>query len=234
EELTLGFGEITFPPVAELKLMQSHLRALLPKAKAFHQNTHNRFQSAASWFSGEHSWPIGEVPLEITIGIMVSTIYGDIKIYTPQGIGIIFSMYESDKAGEGTKKLREVSLKDIKGILSCTYTEERIVVNSKYPEQTVVIRKKLLENFKERLQDLLRSNADVFAWTHADMTRILRTITVGGKPFNTEHKLNEYMHIKPVKQKKRGLGPNRNATACKEVEEPMKAGILQKVKIRRG
>ncbi|GKA25674.1 hypothetical protein Tco_0711783, partial [Tanacetum coccineum] len=67
EELTLGFGEITFPPVAERKLMQSHLRALLPKAKAFHQNTHNRFQSAASWFSGEHSWPIGEVPLEITI-----------------------------------------------------------------------------------------------------------------------------------------------------------------------
>nr|GEV44834.1 hypothetical protein [Tanacetum cinerariifolium] len=49
-----------------------------------------------------------------------------------------------------------------------------------------------------------------------------------GKPFNTEHKLNEYKHIKPVKQKKHGLGPDRNAVACKEVEELMKEGILRK------
>ncbi|GJZ83285.1 hypothetical protein Tco_0648458 [Tanacetum coccineum] len=53
---------------------------------------------------------------------------------------------------------------------------------------------------------------------------------VGWKPFNTEHKLNEYMHIKPVKQKKRGRSPNRNEIACKEVDELIKAGILRKVK----
>ncbi|GKD92304.1 hypothetical protein Tco_1372141 [Tanacetum coccineum] len=53
---------------------------------------------------------------------------------------------------------------------------------------------------------------------------------VGGKPFNTKHKLNEYKRIKLVKQKKPGLGPNHNAMACKEVEELMKAEILQKVK----
>ncbi|GJU69384.1 reverse transcriptase domain-containing protein [Tanacetum coccineum] len=40
-----------------------------------------------------------------------------------------------------------------------------------------------------------------------------------GKPFNTEHKLNEYKHIKPVKQTKRGLAPERNEIACKEVDE---------------
>ncbi|GJX03849.1 hypothetical protein Tco_0189765 [Tanacetum coccineum] len=49
---------------------------------------------------------------------------------------------------------------------------------------------------------------------------------MGGKHFNTEHKLNEFKHIKPVKQKKRGLGPNHNEAACKEVDELMKAGIL--------
>ncbi|GJX59224.1 reverse transcriptase domain-containing protein [Tanacetum coccineum] len=43
--------------------------------------------------------------------------------------------------------------------------------------------------------------------------RILRTIMVGGKPFNTKHKLNEYKHIKPVKQKKCGLAPERNEAA---------------------
>ncbi|GJX62110.1 reverse transcriptase domain-containing protein [Tanacetum coccineum] len=57
-------------------------------------------------------------------------------------------------------------------------------------------------------------------------------ITVGerGNPFNTEHKLNEYKHIEPIKHKKRGLAPERNEAACKEVDELTKAGILREVK----
>ncbi|GKF13062.1 hypothetical protein Tco_0050988, partial [Tanacetum coccineum] len=43
-------------------------------------------------------------------------------------------------------------------------------------------------------------------------------------------KLNEYSHVKPIKQKRRGLGPDRSIAACKEVEELTKAGILRKVK----
>ncbi|GJU77552.1 reverse transcriptase domain-containing protein [Tanacetum coccineum] len=78
--------------------------------------------------------------------------------------------------------------------------------------------------------NLTRSNVDVFAWTHADMMGVSRTIMVGGKPFNIEHKLNEYKHIKPVKQKKCWLGPNHRKVACKEVEELMKAGIILEVK----
>ncbi|GKC71828.1 reverse transcriptase domain-containing protein [Tanacetum coccineum] len=53
---------------------------------------------------------------------------------------------------------------------------------------------------------------------------------VEGEPFNTEHKLNEYNHVKPIKQNKRRLGPDRNMAACKETEELTKAGILRKVK----
>ncbi|GJT94433.1 hypothetical protein Tco_1089951 [Tanacetum coccineum] len=53
---------------------------------------------------------------------------------------------------------------------------------------------------------------------------------VKGKPINTEHKLNEYSHIKPIRQKRRSLGPDRSTAACKEVEELMKARILQMVK----
>nr|GEV58541.1 hypothetical protein [Tanacetum cinerariifolium] len=164
-------------------------------------------------FSREHSYPLGEVPLVIIIGdslfrrmevlnfvivrsgsphnlllgrtamqrmgIVVSTIHGSIKFHTPRGIGTVFSTYEPDKIREGQKTLRESPLKQ------------------------------LPPTFKKTLQDLLRTNADIFAWTHADMTRISRTIMVGRKPFNTEHKLNEYKHIKPVKQKKHRLGPDR-------------------------
>ncbi|GKA17806.1 reverse transcriptase domain-containing protein [Tanacetum coccineum] len=62
------------------------------------------------------------------------------------------------------------------------------------------------------------------------MKRIPRTIMVGEKPFNTEHKLKEYTHIKPVKQKKRGLAQEQNESACKEVDELTKEGILWEVK----
>ncbi|GKA51420.1 reverse transcriptase domain-containing protein, partial [Tanacetum coccineum] len=51
---------------------------------------------------------------------------------------------------------------------------------------------------------------------------------VRGKSFNTEHKLHEYKHIKPIKQKRRGLGSDRNEATCREVEELTKAGILRK------
>nr|GEW29164.1 hypothetical protein [Tanacetum cinerariifolium] len=164
------------------------------------------------------------------IEIAVFTIHGAIKFHTTQGIGTVFSTYEPNKVKEGLKNIKEAFPTDIQGILSCMNAEERLIINDKHPEQTVIIEKQLLEKFKEKLQNLLKSNAGVFAWTHFDMTRIPKTIMVGGKPFNTEHKLNKYSHIKPIKQKRRGLGPDRNTVACKEVEELIKAGILQRFK----
>ncbi|GJS95539.1 hypothetical protein Tco_0802507 [Tanacetum coccineum] len=160
------------------------------------------------------------------MGIVVSTIHGAIKFHTAEGIGTVFSTYESDKVKEEVKKVRKTPPASEKGVFSCTTAEEKVIINNKYPEQTVTIGKQLPEHFKRRLRDLLKANADVFAWTHADMTGIPRTIMVKGKPFNTKHKLNEYSHVKPIKQKRRGLGPDRSTTACKEVEELMKAGIL--------
>ncbi|GJU45790.1 hypothetical protein Tco_1203056 [Tanacetum coccineum] len=120
---------------------------------------------------------------------------------------------------EGHKKVKETIPEVTKDVLSYVDAEKRIIVNEKYPKQTVVIRKQLPTSFKRKLQDLLRSNADIFAWTYADMIGIPRTIMLGRNPFNMEHKLNEYNHIDPVKQKKRGLAPKRNKATCKEVDE---------------
>ncbi|GJW53855.1 reverse transcriptase domain-containing protein [Tanacetum coccineum] len=132
------------------------------------------------------------------MGMVVSMIHGAVKFHTTQGIRTVFSTHESGRI-EGVKKVRETSPSNIEWVLSCINAEEKIIVNNKYPEQTITIGKQLPEHFKERLQNLLRTNVDVFAWTHDDMTGIPRTITVNGKPFNTEHKLNEYSHIKPIK-----------------------------------
>ncbi|GKE35857.1 hypothetical protein Tco_1455179 [Tanacetum coccineum] len=92
-----------------------------------------------------------------------------IKFYTTRGFGTVFSTHESDKIKEGMKKVRETPLVNEKGVFSCTTAEEKVVVNNKYLEQTVVIGKQLPEHFKGRIQDLLRANADVFTWTHANM-----------------------------------------------------------------
>ncbi|GKE23678.1 reverse transcriptase domain-containing protein, partial [Tanacetum coccineum] len=139
--------------------------------------------SPVSWVFGGKVLAIGEVLLEITIGnapltrsetlnfvivrsnspynmllgttsmhkmgMVVLTIHGAVKFHTTQGIGIVFSTHGSEKI-EGVKKVRET-----------------------FP--TVTIGKQLPEDFKERLRNLLRTNADVFAWTHADMTGIPRT-----------------------------------------------------------
>ncbi|GKD26121.1 reverse transcriptase domain-containing protein [Tanacetum coccineum] len=159
--------------------------------------------------------------------IIVSTIHKAIKFHNEKGIGTVFSIDEDD---EGVKRARKIPATNKERILSCVNAEEKIIVNDKYPDQTVTIGRQLPNHFKKELQNLLKSNANVFAWTHADMTGIPRTIMVEGKPFNTEHKLNEYSHIKPIKQNKRGLGLDRNMAAYKETEELTKAWILRKFK----
>ncbi|GJW55825.1 reverse transcriptase domain-containing protein [Tanacetum coccineum] len=134
------------------------------------------------------------------MGIEVSTIHGAIKFHTEKGIGTVFS---TDEADEGAKRAKKIPVINKERILNCVNAEEKIIVNDKYPNQTMIIRRQLPNHFKKELQNLLKSNAYVFAWTHTDMTGIQRTIMVEGKPFNTKHKLNEYNHINPIKQNKR-------------------------------
>ncbi|GKA55728.1 reverse transcriptase domain-containing protein [Tanacetum coccineum] len=55
-------------------------------------------------------------------------------------------------------------------------------------------------------------------------------ITKGDAPLSRIETLNFVIvsHVKPIKQSKRGLGPDRNMAACKETKELTKARILRK------
>nr|GEW56670.1 hypothetical protein [Tanacetum cinerariifolium] len=132
------------------------------------------------------------------IGMVVSMIHGAVKFHTTKRIEIVFSTHESDKI-DGVKKIRETSSTNTKGVLNCTDTEEKININTKYSEQSVTIAKRLHNTSKK----------------------------VNREPFSMEHKLNEYSHIKPIKQKRQILGPDRSKVARKEVEELTRAGILR-------
>ncbi|GJX02883.1 reverse transcriptase domain-containing protein [Tanacetum coccineum] len=75
------------------------------------------------------------------MGMVVSTIHGAIKFHTTKGIGIVFLTHESDKVKEQMKKVRETPPANEKGVFRCTMVEEKVVVNSKYLDQTVTIEK---------------------------------------------------------------------------------------------
>ncbi|GKB30739.1 reverse transcriptase domain-containing protein [Tanacetum coccineum] len=66
--------------------------------------------------SGEHSWPIREVHLEITICNAPFSRMDTLN----------FVIYESDKVKEGLEKVKKASPTDVKGIFSCTNVEEKV------------------------------------------------------------------------------------------------------------
>jgi hypothetical protein len=67
----------------------------------------------------------------------------------------------------------------------------------------------------------LKSNLDVFAWTHDDMPGI--------DPSTICHKLNVNPSIRPIKQKRRVFAPDRNQAISDEVEKLLTAGFIREV-----
>nr|GEY68607.1 hypothetical protein [Tanacetum cinerariifolium] len=100
-------------------------------------------------FDSPYNMLLGRTTMQ-KMGIVVSTIYGAIKLHTPKRIRTVFSTHEYNKI-KGVKKVRETPPASIKGVLSCAKAEEKVVINDRYLKQIVTIRKQLLEHFKERL-----------------------------------------------------------------------------------
>nr|GFA53252.1 hypothetical protein [Tanacetum cinerariifolium] len=73
-----------------------------------------------------------------------------------------------------------------KNILNCIDTEEKIMIDDEYLEQKVTIRKQLPTRIKIRLRDLLRTHANVFAWTTTHITGVPTTLIIGEE--NLQHR----------------------------------------------
>ncbi|GJR79393.1 hypothetical protein Tco_0150178, partial [Tanacetum coccineum] len=87
----------------------------------------------------------------------------NLDILPPIRFGLRKHFHNSSNDVTRQKKLKETFQEVTKGILNCVDAEERVVVNDKYPEQTIVNGKQLPTSFKKKLQDILMSNVDVFA-----------------------------------------------------------------------
>ncbi|GJS14616.1 reverse transcriptase domain-containing protein [Tanacetum coccineum] len=168
-------------------------------------------------FSGECSWFVGEILLEITIG--------DVPLSRTETLNFIIVRSNSSHnmlLGRIAMQRMGIIVSTIHGAINFhTKKGIRTVFLTAEADEGTKRTKRIPATNEERILNYINAEEKIIA----DMTGILRTIMVEGKPFNTEHKLNEYNHIKPIKQNKRGLGPDRNMAACKEIEELTKAGI---------
>ncbi|GJT84528.1 hypothetical protein Tco_1066245 [Tanacetum coccineum] len=102
-------------------------------------------------------------------------------------------------------------------------TEEKfqVAIHPEYPEQAIAIGSALTEEGRKELCGLLRRNLDIFAWKPVDMTGVPRHIAA--------HRLNICEGCLPVRQKKRGLAPERNMAIYEEVEKLVDASIIKEV-----
>ncbi|KAL0350681.1 UNVERIFIED_CONTAM: hypothetical protein Sradi_4217300 [Sesamum radiatum] len=82
------------------------------------------------------------------------------------------------------------------------------------PSKAVKIGTSLDSSFERNLTDFLREHSDVFAWEASDMQGVSPEIMV--------HKLNVHPEARPVKQKKRAFGVDRNRIIKEEVGEAVK------------
>ncbi|GJV51784.1 reverse transcriptase domain-containing protein [Tanacetum coccineum] len=190
-------------------------------------------------FLGEKSWAIGEVLLEITIGdapVSRSKTLNFVIVRSNSPYNMLLGRTVMQKIGMVVSTIHEaVKFHTTQGIrIICTDAEKDNRQRHETPKIDSHHRKEATRTLQEKDYEPLGKSADVLHGYDDDMTGIPKTITINGNPLNTEHKLNEYSHIKPIKQKRRSLGPDRSTAVRKEVEELTRAGIYGRPCIRHG
>ena len=87
--------------------------------------------------------------------------------------------------------------------------------------KTTRIRTTLSPEMRTRLIQFLKENLDVFAWSHEDMPGI--------SPKIIQHKLNVNPEKKPVQQRRRDFGPERDQAVTEEVTKLLVASFIREV-----
>ena len=90
------------------------------------------------------------------------------------------------------------------------------------PDRCIYISTLLSEEEKAQLHRVIQYNANVFAWTHADMPEI--------SPIHASHKLNVAPSAKPVRQKVRRFHPDCHLVIQTEVDNLLQNGFIRAVK----
>ena len=89
------------------------------------------------------------------------------------------------------------------------------------PDRCTYVSSLLTREERARLQQILKANADVFSWTHSDMTGI--------SPVNASHKLNVLPSARPVRQRVWRFHSDHHQIIQAEVDNLLKARFIREV-----
>ncbi|XP_056857632.1 uncharacterized protein LOC108858710 [Raphanus sativus] len=106
----------------------------------------------------------------------------------------------------------------------CPQKEEvlEIQVDDLDPSKSVRVGAFLSDEMQQKILEFLKQNLSSFAWTMSDMKGI--------DPAITTHELNVDPNFKPIRQKRRKLGPDRSKAVVEEVERLLGAGSITEVR----
>ncbi|GKC23500.1 hypothetical protein Tco_1025650 [Tanacetum coccineum] len=202
-------------------------------------------------FSGEISWPLGQISLMVTLGDeehSTKALMNFMVVRSPSPYnGIIgrpslrkIQAVPSTAHGilkflvkEGIATIRSTTIIPAECIMvgeaedtspprEPSVTERiKVAIHPEYLDQTVLIGGSLSEKGRMELCNLLKENLDIFTWKPTDITDIPRSIV--------EHCLNIREGCQPIRQKRRGQAPDRNKAIQEEVVKLVEAEIMREV-----
>ena len=98
---------------------------------------------------------------------------------------------------------------------------EEVFLNDLNLEWTTKIGTLASPTVRQALTTFLKSNHDVFAWSHEDMPGIDPSVMV--------HRLNVSPSFSPIRQKKRVFAPERDRAIAKEVRKQQEESFIREV-----
>nr|GEX81887.1 reverse transcriptase domain-containing protein [Tanacetum cinerariifolium] len=202
-------------------------------------------------FSGEISWPLGQISLMVTLGdeehstsalmnfmvVRSSSPYNviigrpglrKIQVVPSTAHGMLKFLVEGGIATIHSSTIMPAECRMVTEAQDASPPREptatkgiKEAIHPEYPKQSVMIGGSLSEKRRMELCNLLKENFDIFAWKPADMTGILRSIA--------EHHLNVRKGCQPIRQKRRGQAPDRNKAIQEEVSKLVEAEIMREL-----
>ena len=157
---------------------------------------------------------------------MTSTYHLLIKFPTKHWIGEVIrdqiatrECYLASLGSEGQNQT--IPIEERKTLVKSSEELDTIGLEEGHLEKTTRIRANLPPQIKESLIQFLKSNKDIFAWSHEDMPGI--------DPFIISHKLSVNPYLRPVKQKWRVFALKRNDAIIEKVHKLLTANFIKEV-----
>ncbi|GKE63235.1 hypothetical protein Tco_1513602 [Tanacetum coccineum] len=202
-------------------------------------------------FSGEISWPLGQISLMVTLGDeehLASELMNFMVIRSSSPYNGIIGLPGLRKIQAVPSTAHKMLKFPVEGGIAtirnttivpaeCRMVAEaqnsppprepaaakriKVEIHLEYPKQTIKIGGSLFEKERMELCNLLKENFDIFSWKPTDMTGVPRSIA--------EHRLNVREGCQPIRPKRRGQAPDRNKAIQVEFAKLVQAEIMREV-----